>query len=412
MVKRYKGGLISATPPVTNGTNARSIWSLSDHLQGMGGSTSNWPIYTSFVLQTGTSSYSATQAGAVTHISEFESNALVYPMLPTQGYLKYLLKLGGTTETSVTVYFRKVSGSLIQSVFSLFGQNLVYVDGAVSTILSLPNDDMDSLFLDADGGGVLSRANTSFNFDTNTWSKYKGTTVISNNVAMDSLATYPFSSYTTATQSSTIVTFPGSNSAVWINLTSGTYKVNNGSITALPNTAASTIGTAAPTNSLWTISDGINSFLIGRYGTATAMYCKVDLRQCTFTATLVTYPGNVTQSNGTEEDSIGTQLFTVDGFTTYHKDKNFYYSGLYTWLDTTEAWSVGTSKAQFIAGPGSTQATLQTDMDIFGSIDTSDRSVWFSDWGHDDGGLYNVGNDTELGTRKTNIKLISTTYTN
>jgi hypothetical protein len=412
MVKRYKGGLISATPPVTTGSNARSIWSLSEHLQGMGGSTSNWPIYTSSVIQTGSTSYDATLAGAVTHISEFESNALVYPQLPNSGYLKYLLKLSGTSTTSVTVYFRKVSGSLIQSAFSLFGQNLTYVDSAVSTILYLPNDDMDSLFLDADGGGVLSRQNTNFNFDAWTWSKYKGTTVLNNNVSMDTLATYPFSSYTTATQASTIITFPGSNSAVWVNLTSGTYKVNNGSITALPSNAASSFGTALPTNSLWTISDGINSFLVGRYANTTAMYCKVDLRQNTFTATSITYPSTPTQSNGTEEDSIGTQLFTVDGFTTYHKDKNFYYSGLYTWLETNEPWSVGTSKAQFVAGPGSTQATLQTDMDIFGSIDASDRSVWFSDWGHDDGGLYNVGNDVELGTRKTNIKLISPTYTN
>jgi hypothetical protein len=64
-------------------------------------------------------------------------------------------------------------------------------------------------------------------------------------------------------------------------------------------------------------------------------------------------------------------------------------------------------KSSFSAG-----ASTQTDMDVFGSIDGSDRFVWFADWGHDDGGLFQQGNDDQLATRKTNIIHIADNYTN
>ena len=43
------------------------------------------------------------------------------------------------------------------------------------------------------------------------------------------------------------------------------------------------------------------------------------------------------------------------------------------------------------------------------SIDPSGY-VWFADWGHDDGGIFEVGNDSGIGTRQTNIFLVPDTF--
>ena len=179
----------------------------------------------------------------------------------------------------------------------------------------------------------------------------------------------------------------------------------------MPEIMSSVIGTGTQTNSIFTISDGVNQFIIGRYTQTSAILCKVDLTTGAITASQFTYSTAPLHTNITEEDAIGTQLFTVDGYNTYHQDTIMYYGGSLDWLDLSNPFPTA-GKSTFTAGPGSTQTPLQTDMDIFGSVDSVDRSVWFADWGHDDGGLFNVRVDTELGTRKTNIKLIPLTYTN
>jgi hypothetical protein len=148
-----------------------------------------------------------------------------------------------------------------------------------------------------------------------------------------------------------------------------------------------------------------------------AFFCKVNLTTGVITATAITYGNNVIYpsyvTNNTEEDAVGTQLFAIDCFNTFIAGTTFYYQGTNVWNSTTGTPFDLTGKSTFTAGPGpgNTGVGTQTDLDIFGSVD-ADRSVWFADWGHDNGGLYNVGNDVELGTRKTNVKLISPTYTN
>jgi hypothetical protein len=410
MTKRYKGGLISSTAPspFTGG-----FWSLVEHIQGT--KAESWPKQLA-VAQIGTTTYDATGVGSVTDISELASNTEVMSVLPNSGYLRYNLNVG-TSVNSITVSYRKASSNtLVQSAFSMFGSSLAYVDGAVSAILYAANDDHDSLFMDADGRGVLARFNTNNISASGNWTKFAGTTTIVADNTIDNVVTYPVTSFIGSGQNGSIVSFPLTNSSVWINLTSGTYKVNGFTGGSLP---ALGITTAAATNSLFTISDGVNSFIMGRYGTSTAGYYKVNLTTGVITGTAFVYdvsPQGQTGANTlvTEEDAIGAQLFTVDCFNTYLYGLTMYYGGSNHWLTTANPFPT-TGKSTFVAGPGS-NSTLETGNsighDIFGSVDPSDRSIWFADWGHDDGGLYNVQVDLELGTRKTNMKLIPTTYTN
>lgn len=414
MTKRYKGGLISSTAasPFTGG-----IWSLAEHIQGT--KASAWPTR-SAIAQTGSTTYDATGVGPVSDISELASNTEVMGILPGSGYLRYNLNVGASVN-AITVSYRKASSNtLVQSAFSLFGSALAYVDASASTILYGANDDHDSLFMDADGRGVLARFNTNNISATGNWTKFAGTTTIVADNVIDVVVTYPVTSFISSGQVGSIVSFPLTNSSVWINLTSGTYKVNGFTGGSLPALAVG-IGTGAATNSLYTISDGVSSFIMGRFGTTAAGYYKVNLVTGAITGTSFVYdvtptlPGTGGAADGqTEEDAIGAQFFTVDCFNTYMNGLSVNYGGTNHWLTTAEPFGT-TGKSSFVAGPGATNTTAainQIGRDIFGSIDPSDRSVWFADWGHDGGGLYNVADDTELGTRKTNIKLIPTTYTN
>ena len=416
MTKRYRGGSISTTAATafTGG-----IWSLAEHVQAK--KADAWPT-ASPIFQSGATSFDATGVGPVTDISELATNAELMSTLPSSGYLRYNLNVGNSIN-AITVSFRKGSvfggaTTLIQSAFSSFGSALAYVDASVSTILYAANDDHDTLFMDADGRGVLSRTQTNNITAAGNWTKFAGTTTIVADNTIDNVVTYPVSSFMTNVQNGTLVSFPLTNSSVWINVSNGQYKVNGFSAASMP---APVPTTAAVTNSLYTISDGVSSFIMGRFGTTAAGYYKVNLVTGAITGTSFVYdvtptlPGTGGGSDGqTEEDAIGAQFFTVDCFNTYMNGLSVNYGGTNHWLTTAEPFGT-TGKSSFVAGPGDTNTTAainQIGRDIFGSIDPSDRSVWFADWGHDDGGLYNVANDTELGTRKTNIKLIPTTYTN
>jgi len=418
MTKRYRGGLISSTAasPFTGG-----FWSLVEHIQGT--KASSWPG-SSPIFQTGSTSYDATGVGPVTDISELATNTELMGIIPGSGYLRYNLNVGSSIN-AITVSYRKGSvfggaTTLIQSAFSSFGSAFQYVDGSVSTILYAANDDHDSLFMDADGRGVIARFQTNNISASGNWTKFAGTTTIVADNTIDNVTTYPVTNFISSGQVGTFVAFPLTNSGVWINLSAGTYKVNNFNSQGFPS---GPVPSSTPaTNSLYTISDGVNSFIMGRFGTAAAGYYKVNLTNGSITSTSFSYdvapplPGSGGSADGqTEEDAIGAQFFTVDCFNTYLNGLSMNYGGTNHWLTTSEPFGTG-GKSSFVVGPGTSTSTTATQnqigRDIFGSVDPSDRSVWFADWGHDDGGLYNVQNDLELGTRKTNIKLIPTNYSN
>lgn len=396
MTKRYNGGVVSGAGP----SSFNGVWSLSEQIGYKLAGT--WPKLGASKI--GTTTYDATATGNYVHVddllTDLGTNELL--KLPDSGYLRYNIKTDASASKTITVSYTKTGATnFAQSAFSLLGQALQFT-ATTSAILNYGNDDHDTLAMDADGKGVISRNNTntvSGNFD-----KFQGSTEIITNSGIDSVFNFAPSSFI-GTNNTTLVSFPKTSSGVWLNLSGGTYKINTWPSSGMPAALSAAAGTGAPANSLYTISDGVNSFLIGRWGSATSAYCKVDLSTGIITATSLTVTAP-SQANITEEDAFGTQLFTVDGRTTFHSGGIFYYGGTKYWRDASPAFTSISGMSTLSVGN-----STQTDMDIFGSVDTSGW-LWFADWGHDDGGLFGVGNDSQLGTRPTNIRLVPDSYVN
>lgn len=364
-----------------------------------GGSTStvqvDIPVPPSgFALISGTT-YDATSVGAITSIDVL-TTITGYSSLPTTGSLKYILAKSGGNVTVSAAYVK--DGSIIsQSMFTLAGVSPGYT-GGISTLLFYGNDDHDTLFMDGDGTGILSRSNV--NEFTSSWDKFRASgSIIEGAGSIDSVAFHPPSSLI-GTGAATVVSFPATTSTVWINLASQQYRVNGFASGTFAGAEQSVIGTGAPTNSLWTMSDGINQFMIGRWGSASARLFTANLSSGVLTSTAVSLAAAPTQANGTEQDAVGTQLFSIDGLTSFHNGGTFYYGGSGGWKSGINPVGTG-GKSSFAAGN-----STQSDMDIFGSIDSSGY-VWFADWGHDDGGLFGQGNDDRLAVRPTNISRVS-----
>jgi hypothetical protein len=338
--------------------------------------------------------FDATSAGPVVSIDEL-SSVTGFSGLPASGRLKYTVN--ALSPIDVSVSFIKTGAVISQSMFTLNGQALQYTS-AISSILFYGNDDHDSLAMTADGSGMISRGNSTFITQTN-WDKFRGNTELVLNSGIDSVATYSGAAFL-GSSAGTIVAFPLTNSSVWIRYNNA-YKVNNFAAQTFNATEATTIGTAASANSIWSISDGVNQFMMGRYGSTNARIFTVNLATGFITSVAASLSTAPTQSNVTEEDVIGTQLFSVDGVNTWHAGGQFRYGGTTGWKATTNIFN--TTGTSTVAVGNSTQ----TDMDIFGSVDAS-GAVWFADWGHDDGGLFGVGNDSQLGVRQTNIQRVPT----
>ena len=348
-------------------------------------------VGSSNIRQVGVDQFDATGLGPVTSVDTIGLHPSA-SIMTTSGYLKYTIAKSIGSQT-ITVFYRKNGTTISQSAFVTPGGTVQYT-ASTSSILIYSNDDHDSMFIDADGAGVISRSNT--NTINLNWDKFRGTQEVILNSPIDSVATYVQSNI--VGNASTIISFPLTTSSVTINFTSSLYKVNNGSVLSLPSPLTGiTGGGIAPANSIWSISDGVNQFLIGRYNNSTAYLVTVDL--ATNTVSAVTRAINLpSQINPTEEDAIGTQLFAVDGVATWNQNATYYYGGTSDWKTNTNVFNTS-GKSTFSSG----SLVTQTDMDIWGSIDAN-GNVWFADWGHDDGGLFNIGNDDRLNTRPTNIR--------
>ena len=350
-----------------------------------------------FALISGTT-YDATSLGAITSIDEL-TTVTGYSSLPTTGSLKYILAKSGGNVTVSAAYVKDGTSTISQSMFTAGGVSLGYSAG-INTIYNYGNDDHDTLFMDGNGFGILAKSNV--NTFSSSWDKFRGASnILEGAGSIDSVALYPPSSLI-GSSAATVVSFPATTSTVWINLASQQYRVNGFTVGTFTGAEQSVIGTGAPTNSLWTMSDGVNQFMIGRWSSASARLFTANLSSGVLTSTAVTLAAAPTQANGTEEDAVGTQLFSIDGLTSFHNGGTFYYGGSGGWKSGINPVGTG-GKSSFSAGN-----STQSDMDLFGSIDSSGY-VWFADWGHDDGGLFGQGNDNVLGVRPTNISQVSIT---
>lgn len=365
--------------------------------------------YASPFAKIGTTVYDATSLGALTYITELEAAFhSAYPSV-ISGYLKYIIKDSASTTKTIVAAFRKsAAGVLSQSIFSAY--NNTPSVGAVSSILFYSNDDHDTLFMDGDGGGVISRINNNAITGSSQYDKFFGTTVTVTSSAVNTAMNFsPASFIASSSNLATIVSFPGTSSAIWFDLTAGKYKVNNFTAQNSPSDITTYISSGAPTNSVITISDGINMFLIYRMNQTSAVECRVDLSTGLITTSLRSF-SQATFYNTTEEDAIGAQLFAVDGAPTWQNGTTYNYTRLdsastgYGWREVTALSAVSSTTIGSLS--------TQTGMDIMSSIDSTDSYVWFADWGHDDGGLFNGGNDSQLNTAKSNIQKIPSTYNN
>jgi hypothetical protein len=349
-----------------------------------------------FALISGTT-YDATSVGPVTSIDAL-TTITGYSSLPTTGSLKYILAKSGGDVTVSAAYVK--DGSIIsQSMFTAGGVSLGYSAG-ISTIYNYGNDDHDTLFMDGNGFGILARSNV--NTFSSSWDKFRGASnILEGAGSIDSVALHPPSSLI-GSSAATVVSFPATTSTVWINLATQQYRVNGFTVGTFTGAEQTVIGTGGPTNSLWTMSDGVNQFMIGRWGSASARLFTANLSSGVLTSTATTLASAPGQANGTEEDAVGTQLFSIDGLTSFHNGGTFYYGGSGGWKSGINPVGTG-GKSSFAAGN-----STQSDMDLFGSIDSSGY-VWFADWGHDDGGLFGQGNDNVLGVRPTNIRQVNIT---
>jgi hypothetical protein len=350
----------------------------------------------------GTNTWDATGIGAVTSIDVLAPE-LVIAAVPDFGYLKYIISKSTGAQT-ITVAYRKSGSVFSQSAFSTLGQAAGYV-GNTFNIYNYGNDDHDTLFMDSNGRGVIARTNV--NTFQSSWDTFRGASnIIEGAGSIDGVTQYPPSAFIGGSPA-TVVSFPKTESQVWVKLDTNQYKVNGLTAQTWDGTSSGVIGTGGPTNSLYTISDGVNQFVIGRWGSQNARLCTVNLSSGVITSTAITWSAAPSQANQTEEDAVGTQLFTVDGTMTFHSGGVFYSGGTRPWKNQNDSPVSTAGKATFSAG-----SNTQTDMDVFGSIDGTDRYMWIADWGHDDGGLFGVGNDSTLGTRKTNIIHLDDTYVN
>jgi hypothetical protein len=403
------GGLTGTAAPgassisingITPGTSYTITVVTNSLLGNSAPSTPSNSVVPSYVQKTGTSSYDLTAVGAVTSISALETYS---SELPSTGYVKYTLVRSGDAGSNITIttLFKKSGTQLCQSAFSL-GSGLSV--GTVSSILYLSNDDHDSLVMQGDGTGVISINNT------DVWSNYgvgrfRGTTEITgmSGGTVDSCFMYSPNSFINSSYTH-LISFPKTNSNLWINFSSGRYKLNSFAAADFPaGFSLVNIGGTTPRNNIMSLSDGVNCFMIYKWSNANATYAEINLSTGEM-FNVSTYAFSASQFNGTEEDAQGSQLFAVDGSFSYAANGSFYWGFSAGWR-----WQSSITSPPYSTGIG---ASTQHDMDLFGSIDASDNRVWFADWGHDDGGIFQVGNDSQLGVAKTNIYLISNTYTN
>ena len=343
------------------------------------------------------STYDATILGPQTSITDLE---IYSSLLPSSGYLKYTLKRSGGAGSNVTVvsYFVKNGTQLCQSIFHMDSYSLETPIAHPS--LNYAIDDHDTLGMQGDGTGFLARTNT------DTWNRkfdrFRGSSASIQDGSFDQCFMYSQSGYIVGSNA-ILIAFPGSNTNVWFNLSTSTYKVNDFASQTLPSAIVSTLGVSTISNRVWHLSDGVNCCMIGTHTNSTAHYIEFDLNTGTIYKTN-TFSITVPNTNSTEEDSNGCQLFAVNGCWAWYADLNFYWTAKNT--STAYGW-------RFVSSRGSSTSNsigsvnTQTQADIMSSIDATDNRVWFADWGHDDGGLFNVGNDFNLGIAKSSIYLLT-----
>jgi parallel beta-helix repeat protein len=158
-------------------------------------------------------------------------------------------------------------------------------------------------------------------------------------------------------------------------------------------------GTFSSYYSFYFISDGVNMIHAGPTSGSAARLLTFDFVDDSVSSEAVDsfHPPNGWW--GTEEDSFGHVLYTVNGRVMYF-DSDPYPTGYFALGGNLSAPDAlyDTYAVELWMNPS------QPGLDFFTMVDESGY-LWFGDWGHDNGGYFNCDNDDYLGVGKTNIML-------
>lgn len=403
MTQRYNGGfkgvnIYSSRDGDTSGVfdiKAQHTFSVADAWSGAG------------LVQIDTDNYNATGLGPITSITDLEEEYA--SQLPREFFLQYniLHSAGAEGYSTVNARVKNENGKFSQSSFTL--QANLSVTG-ITTILPYANDDHDSLLMNGFGNGVLARSNSDRFDGMAGWDLFKGTSVLASNTSLENAFPGATAQGMFTGIQTLVIPFPGLNGEmVYFNLANQRYSLSGSAYATIPPAIYSAIYPGNTTtqirNTHMVLSDGINSFLMYRYGATEAAYVEMDMQTRLIYKYEIVPFYTISPANRTEEDVAGDQLFAVNGSFSWCQSRYFYYSrGAGAGTNTVPGWRQASGfttsgMTSTLVGAG---VDTQTGYDIMSSIDTNDR-VWFADWGHDNGGLFGFGNDDRLGTAQTNI---------
>lgn len=158
------------------------------------------------------------------------------------------------------------------------------------------------------------------------------------------------------------------------------------------------------------LTDGFGQGIFARSGYNQAMYFEVDWTTGRLVNT-VAVTGTYSRYNPTEEDIFGDNIHTVNGQRFVQRDGSMYHTnGMVNGtgeIDSDHAnwksdYNITTTNLQ---GLVQFNNASQQGMDVLAMVGQSNY-LYFGDWGHDNGGIFNVGNDTYFTMQRSNVRLI------
>lgn len=300
--------------------------------------------------------------------------------------------------------------------------------GSDQQLISHTNDDKESYFMNYRGDVVMHKDNANNFLQSNVYVARDGSTISSdvsilnatilgdaNLIPNDSNGSSPRNHY---------VAFPLANQAVFLHRRTGDWSMigntgntndwyeqgPNGATTAeITSQWGSGWETVDSRNNYAHMSDGIKSFWLHHKNKTYVLLCEMNYKTQSIQSDWINQgssPENQLQQD-VEEDMDGDQLFSLNGGSAWAYQVG---SGTVYKFHTYWGWrhkegirrTSGQNGEQSVTINGS--YTNQTGQDVCGTIkSTSDYRVTFVDHGHDNGGLFNFGNDDGLGARDTDI---------
>ena len=301
--------------------------------------------------------------------------------------------------------------------------------GSDIQLISNTNDDNESYFMNYRGDVVASVTNSNNFLDGNVNVARDGS-VIATSTPIRTTAILGDSGLITddsdgQQQSNHYVAFPLTNQATFLYRHTGNWSMigavnntndwysagpNGATISQITSQWGNAWNTENSRNTYTTMSDGIKSFWFHRKNSNYLLLCEMNFKTRSIRSDWInmgTTPDSQLQSAAeTEEDYQGDQLFALNGGSAWAYQVG---SGTnYQW-DVENGWRSRTGMRRYqglslrnVVINGSYQN--QTGQDVCGMIkSSSDYRVTFVDHGHDNGGLFNYGDDVGLGARDTDI---------